>query len=261
MSPAVKSGLKLSLVGFIAFVVFLVATLPANVAYSYWKSMRGADVPVVLKDVEGSIWSGRVGKASVMGQPFQAVTWDANAYTLLLGILELNFEFKVPDGYAKGIVGHSFFGGTYLSDIEAWLPLREVKNLFNIDALRPAGNLDIQLSTVKIDKNTIVSAKGDLAWHSAEMTLLKKLNLGDLQVTLEPSDEGIKGVLADQGGPLIADGILQLNRDNSYQFNGEFAARGNQPDLANALRTMGRPDREGKVKVTQSGNLSALGIL
>jgi len=261
MSPAVKSGIKLSIFGIVAFIVFLVATLPANVAYSYWKKMRGANVPVVLSDVEGSIWSGRVGKAFVKGQPFQSVAWDANGYTLLLGILELNFEFKVPDGYARGVVGHSFFGGTYLNDVEAWLPLSQIKNLFNIDALRPAGDLDIQLSTVKIDKNTIVSAKGDLAWHSAELTLLKKLNLGDLQVTLEPSEEGIKGVLADQGGPLIADGILQLNRDNSFQFTGEFAARGNQPDLANALRTMGRPDREGKVKVNQSGNLSALGVL
>ncbi|NOZ51565.1 MAG: type II secretion system protein N [Gammaproteobacteria bacterium] len=261
MSPGVKSGLKLSLIGIVAFVVFLVATLPANVAYSYWKKILGVNVPIVLGDVEGSIWSGKAGKALVKGQRLEAITWDVNVYTLLLGILELNVELKVQDGYAKGIVGHSFFGGSYFSNVEAWLPVSEVANLLSVSALRPAGDLDVQLSSVKIDNNTIVSAKGDLAWHSAEMTLLTKLSLGDLQVTLEPSEDGIKGVLADQGGPLIADGILQLNRDNSYQFNGAFAVRGNQPNLTNALRTMGRPGPEGKVKVSQSGNLSAFGLL
>ncbi|MGD8639940.1 MAG: type II secretion system protein N, partial [Gammaproteobacteria bacterium] len=164
------------------------------------------------------------------------------------------------DGYANGTLGYSFFGGSYVSRLEAWLPLKEVDQLINAAALRPGGALDVKLTNVKLNDSAVVSATGDVAWYSAEMTLLKKLSLGDLQVKFEPHEGGVKGVLSDQGGPLRAEGILQLNPDKSYEFDGAFGTRGNQPDLHAALTTMGRFDREGKVNVSLKGNLTQFGL-
>lgn len=235
--------------------------MPAGVAYGYWKTTLGGEkVPVTLEDISGSVWSGKVGKAVMKGQSLSAFTWDINLLTLLLGILELDIEFKVTDGYAKGTVGYSFFGGTYLNNVEAWLPLTQVENIINVAALKPGGALDVKLSNVKLDGNVVVSAQGDVAWHSAELTLLKKLELGDLDVAFEPHEGGVKGVLSDQGGPLTAEGVLQLNPDKNYEFDGAFGTRGNNPDLQNALRTMGRIDRDGKVKVSLKGNLTQFGL-
>jgi hypothetical protein len=261
MSPAIKSTLKYSLFGIIAYLAFLVATMPAGLAYGYWKSTLGGDkVPVNLQDVNGSVWSGKVGKATINGQSLTALTWDIKFLTLLLGIVETDIEFKVTDGYGKGTVGYSFFGGAYFNNVEAWLPLREVENIIKVSAFKPGGALDVKLSNVKLDNNTVVSARGDVAWHGAELTLLKKLVLGDVDVAFEPHEGGVKGVLSDQGGPLSAEGILQLNPDKSYEFDGAFGTRGNNPDLQNALRTMGRTDRDGKVKVSLKGNLEQFGF-
>lgn len=261
MLPAIKSTFKYSLFGILAYLVFLVATMPAGMAYGYWKSTFGGDkVPVILDDVSGSVWSGKVGKATVKGQQLAAFTWDINLLTLLLGILEMDVEFKVTDGYGKGTVGYSFFGSAYLNNVEAWLPLTEVENIINAAALKPGGALDIKLSNVKLDGNSVVSALGDVAWHGAEVTLLKKLVLGDLDVAFEPHEGGVKGILSDQGGPLTAEGILKLSPDRNYEFDGAFGTRGNNPDLQNALRTMGRVDRDGKVKVSMQGNLEQFGL-
>ena len=261
MSPAIKSSLKYTFFGLIAYLIFLVAMMPAGFAYGYWKKMFGGDqVPVTLQDVNGTIWSGKVGKAIVNGQQLTKFTWNINLVTLLLGILEMDVEFKVTDGYAKGTVGHSVFGGTYFNNVEAWLPLSEIENIIKVAAFKPGGALDVKLSNIKLDDNTIISARGDVAWHSAELTLLKTLALGDLDVAFEPNEGGIKGVLSDQGGSLSAEGVLQLNPDKSYEFNGAFAVRSNNPDLQNALRTMGRVDRDGKVKVSLKGNLAQLGF-
>ena len=116
------------------------------------------------------------------------------------------------------------------------------------------------MSNVKLDDNVVVSARGDVAWHGAEMTMLKKLVLGDLDIAFEPNEGGVKAVLSDQGGPLKAEGILQLNPDKSYEFNGAFGTRGNQKDLHAALTTMGRFDRDGKVKLSLKGNLEQFGF-
>lgn len=235
--------------------------MPAGFAFGYWKKMFGGDtVPITLQDISGSVWSGKIGKAIVNGQQLTTFTWDINLVTLLLGILEMDVEFKVTDGYGKGTVGYSFFGGAYFNNVEAWLPLSEVENIIKVATFKPGGALDVKLSNVKLDNNTIVSARGDVAWHSAELTLLKTMVLGDLDVAFEPNEGGVKGVLSDQGGPLSADGILQLNPDRSYEFNGAFGVRGNNPDLQNALRTMGRIDRDGKVNVSLKGTLDQFGL-
>lgn len=261
MSPKAKSTIKLTLAGLLAYLLFLVATVPAGFLYGQWKqNLGGNKVPVSLTDIEGSLWSGSVGKAVIKGSTFERVNWDVNPLTLLLGILEVDFDLAVTDGFAKGTVGYNIFGRTYLNNIDAWLPLAQIESLVDIGALHPAGALDVKLNNVKLDGNAIVSAKGDIAWHGAAVTLFKQLGLGDLQLALEPNEGGVKGVIKDQGGPLRADGIMQLNPDKSYTFDGEFGTRGSQPDLHAALTTMGRFNKDGKVKVSLKGNLSQFGF-
>ena len=136
MSPKVKSGIKYSFLVLSAYLVFLVATMPAGVAYGYWKQKFGGDkVPVVLSDIDGTVWSGKVGKAVVKGNEFNALNWDVHFLTLLLGIMELDFELTVTDGFAKGTAGYSVFGGTYLNNIEAWNPLSQRENIVSLGAI------------------------------------------------------------------------------------------------------------------------------
>ena len=261
MSPTTKSTLKLTAVGLFAYIFFLLATIPAGFIYGEWKKNFGGDkVPLSLSNIEGTLWSGTIGKAVIKGNTFEHINWDISALTLLLGIMEIDFDLAVTDGFAKGTVGYSVFGGRYLNDIDAWLPLSQIENLINVGALKPAGAIDVKLSNVKFDGSAVVSARGDIAWHGAAMTLFKQIGLGDIQFAFEPHEGGVKGVIKDQGGPLRAEGILQLNPDKSYTFDGEFGTRGNQPDLHAALTTMGRFDRDGKVKVSLKGNLAQFGF-
>jgi len=262
MSPNVKTNLKYTLLILSCYLVFLLATLPAHVAYSLWKQgSANSRAPVQLYDIDGSVWSGKIGKAIIKGQKITAFNWNVNISSLLLGMMEFDFELTVQDGFAKGTAGYSMLGSSSLSNVEAWLPLSQIESLINLAALKPGGALDIKLANLKLGSDkAVLTARGDIAWHGAEMTMFKKLSLGDLQVTFEPNAEGVKGVLSDQGGPLTAEGLLQLSPDKSYTFTGSFGLRGEQPDLQAALTTMGRFDRDGKVKVSLKGNLTQFGF-
>ena len=259
MSPALKSNIKYILLGFIAYFVFLLANMPAGFAYGQWKKSAGQSIPINLNDVDGTIWQGKAGPSMINGQQIVGFSWDISIFTMLLGILEMDFEMKVKDGYTKGTMGRSLFGGTYFNNLEGWMPLSEIKNLINLAALDPGGDLDIKVSNVKLEDNTIVSAQGDITWHNAELTMLKKIVLGGVNIMLAPDGDTVKATLADQGGPLKAEGTLILKPDRTYELEMSLGVNGSQPDLSNALATLG-PAKNGRIKVSQKGDLSSLGF-
>ena len=248
--------------GVVCYLGFLVLTLPANLVYGYWKQSMGEEVPLVVEGLKGSVWSGQAAQASVAGQALQKIKWQFKPMQLLLGNTEIALDFSLQDGYGKGTVGYNVFGTMYANNIEAWIPMELVLPIFNLGSLKPAGALGVNLSELKVKNHTVITALGSLVWQDAEVTLLKPIPLGSLQIQLEPTDDGIKGVIADTGGPLQAEGLLTLSREGKYDFSAEVAVRDpQQRDLANAIQSLGRPDNSGKVKLQRSGDLSGLGII
>jgi general secretion pathway protein N len=248
--------------GFFTYLLFVTVTLPANVVYSYWKDQFGANVPLYLQNVEGSVWSGTARQATIDRVQLKKLRWQLRPSRLLLGKAEAALEFSMQDGYGKGVVGHSVLGSSYLQDIEAWIPMVEFMPLVNLQSLNAGGALAVNLGELHVKDRMIASALGTITWQDAEINILKPLPLGSLNVELQPTDEGVKGVLSDQGGPLQAEGLITLTNDGKYDLNATVAVRDPlQTDLKNALRTIGPTDRSGKTQLKASGDLANLGLI
>ena len=253
--------LRYVIFGLLAYVVFLVLQFPAERAYGLWKSGPGAAQPVVLGELSGSVWSGAANVAVIGGQRLEALHWSLHPWRMLLGKLALDWGLKVPDGYATGELAADPGGGLALQRLEARLPLDQLSGIKALAALRPSGAVNLNLRDVQWDGKTLASADGRLVWSGAGINLFQPLEFGDLSLTLETGAEGVSGVLSDAGGPLQAEGLLSLKADGSYQFSGAFAVRGDgHAPLQQALRSMGRPGADGKVRVNYSGQLAALGL-
>ena len=247
--------------GVIFYLGFLITTLPAELVYGYWKQYAGKATPVFLEGVDGSIWSGKAVQANIAGQPMDNIRWQFKPAKLLLGDAELSMYFKMKNGYGKGVVGHNLFGSTYAHNLEAWLPMGWVLPMFNLGSLKPGGALAINLQEFQVNNKTVVTALGSLVWQDAEITILKPMPLGSLKVEFQPNNEGIKGVISDMGGPLQVEGLINLDHEGKYDLSAEVAVSDpQQQDLRNAISSLGRPDRNGKVKLHQSGNLADLGL-
>ncbi len=253
--------LRYILLGLVCYLGFLVITLPADLVYGYWKNSLGHDSPIILEGVSGSVWSGQVAQASISGQPVDKLSWSLSPAQLLLGNAEVALDFAMRNGFGKGQVGYSVFGSIYADNVEAWLPMDLVAPMVQLGSLKPGGALAVNLSELKVKNHTLASALGTVVWQDAEITILKPMPLGSLQVELEPADDGVKGVISDLGGPLEAEGLVTVDSEGNYDFSAEIAVRDpNQRDLVNAIRSLGRQDSSGKVKLEQSGNLANLGF-
>ena len=251
--------LRYVLFGVLLYAVFLVVTFPADVAYGYWKHYFGKREPVVLTTLSGSIWSGKAGASRIGSQMFDSLQWRFHPLSLFLGKIEVQWEFRVEEGYGKGNTGMNLMGKVYMNKVDGLLPMMPIAKLARMDALKPGGALGVNLDSVQLKGQVPTNITGNLTWHTAEVTLLKPMPLGNLSVSFETADDTIKGVLSDDGGPLQVQGLVSLTPAGDYDLNLSLGVRDpKQTDLANALRSLGRPDNSGKYKIKRSGKLSSL---
>ena len=252
--------------GFLVYVIFLVLNFPADRAYAYWKSSDSSSPEFALAGISGSVWSGKASIAAINRIRLENVEWTYRPWVLLLGQVGLSWSFQAPSSqgsYGRGLTSWGLDGNVNFSSLEARLPASLVATMVKMKALQPSGTLNLNLQDVEWNGESLVSAEGKVVWRGAGISLLKPVSLGDLSLKLETSNDEIKGVLADNGGPLSAEGLIILAEDGRYQFNGAFVARGNSPqktELENVLRTMGKQGSDGKVKVARSGTLAKLGL-
>lgn len=263
--------LPLVVFGLLVYLVALVLTFPAERAYAHWQSSAQANKSIALSGISGSVWSGKAGMALIQGQQLKDVEWSLRPWSLLFGQVGLSWRFQLPaedgqavegggGGYAQAETGLGLDGSVSLEQLEARLPAQWVAAVAKAAVVRPSGVVSVNLKQLRWDGQSLVSAEGRVAWHGAGVNIFKPVALGDLALSLETTDEAVKGVLSDGGGPLSLDGLLTLSPDGKYEFNGSFAAR-NSPDLENALRSMGRAGADGRIKLKRAGSLASLGLL
>jgi general secretion pathway protein N len=246
--------------GLLVYVIALIIHFPAQRAYAHWQASEHASRDFALAGISGSVWSGRADEAVIRGQRLQDLEWTLRPWALLSGQVGVDWRFQVNDGYGQGATRLGLDGSVRFASLEGKLPATQLASLARAAAVRPSGEVNFNLNDVYWDGQQLRSAQGRIVWNGAGINLFKPLTLGDLAVQLDTKDDAVQGVLSDGGGPLSAEGLLTLSANGAYQFSGRFAAR-NDKDLAQALRTMGRPGADGKVAVKQSGTLASLGLL
>jgi len=247
----------------VVYIGFLINTLPAEQAYSLFKSFSDANESVtkpslIMKGLSGSVWSGKATSVYIAGQRINSLDWQFHPWSLLLGRLQLAVNFRDGDSFASGTVARGFGGQIYLSDVQARMALKNIAVVAKLP-LDIEGFLSVNLQDLSIDNQQLVDAEGTIAWQSAAVNFPVKMQFGDLKTILSTENDIITGNLIDGGGPLQAEGIFTLSPDNKYKFTGTFSSRDpKQQMLAQNLRLLGRAGSDGKIKVSKSGSITDL---
>lgn len=241
------------------YLVFLIATIPAPLAYGVLKKKLAPETQLLLGNVSGTLWSGRAAPALIDGQHVDWLTWTVQPFALLIGRIQARVEFRYGGSYGKAVVARGFTGKIYAKDIEARIDLQRMRLLSKLLPLGMEGSLLVNMKEFAVDRRSVMSAEGALAWDGAVITVPSRTEFGNLRVTITTDDEGVKAALADGGGPLQAEGLFNVTREGNYKFTGAFAARDpNQRMLVQGLQMLGRQGADGKVSIAANGALAQL---
>ncbi|MBF0139351.1 MAG: type II secretion system protein N [Magnetococcales bacterium] len=253
----IKSYLAL---GVLSYLFFLLVSIPASLPWSFLKVDPGL---LVLDDISGTPWSGRVGKVVVVHFALGPLTWRLHGDTLLDLAPRVDFSLE-------GDKGFHMKGSGIAAVREMSLKVKDLTFSSPIPALTPimvripvelTGQAEAFIKDLAIDRRgwiVAIDAGGSLKDVAIGPPWNKVLGGYSLEAMLGVDGEALVRI-KDKEGAIRTLLVAKIFADGRYQLRGTLSA-GNAMDnqLANLLKEWIGFDRERIFPVRASGHLNDL---
>lgn len=169
-----KTNRKLVVVGVLAYLLFLLAMFPLNIAY---KLLDPKGLPIKVVSVSGTFWNGNIVlKPALVGQ--LQVNWELSPSALITGEVASKFNVKGTQLEGKGNVGVALNGDVTLSKISAYVNADLVNKPLRSQKVNIQGDVElIQTNIVFNIKSKQTSfASGRLVWAGGDVQYPKGRN-------------------------------------------------------------------------------------
>lgn len=245
--PRVK---LLAAAGVAAFVLALLVTMPARVAYHWF-----APPELKLWGISGSVWNGRAAEGAAGGVYFADFAWRFRPASLFTGRVGCLVSARPAGGRLQGDVAIGFGGNSMLlRDVEAGLPLSVLARVVPMEGVD--ATLDLDFARLRFDDGFPTEAEGTLRILNLVLRPVSGRALGDYRAVLETGDDGITGTVEDVSGVLDLSGTVLLRADRSYSFTGRVSATPDAPSaLVQQLQYLGSADAQGRREFRFEGTL------
>jgi hypothetical protein len=239
----VRRGVLITVLAVVAFVVIVVARLPAS-----WVVPAPPSV-VSCATVDGSIWSGTCGGLTVEGSALGDLVWNVHALRLLTGKLSANIVLTRPTGSVRGDFDVGLDKSITARNVQADLPLdRDLMSLMPRNLQTIHGNARADIAFAHVAKNIVTQLQGRIELHDLEDRGRDVLPLGSYSLTFPGGSGDPTGQLQDLGGPLAVQGTLRLTQDKpGLEIQSYVTPRADAaPALTSQLQYLGSPDAQGR---------------
>lgn len=233
------------LLGALAYVAFLVGTVPATLVAEQVARIAAGRVDV--DRVEGSLWNGRaaVRVRSGAGElALDEVTWRFLPARLLAGEAAFAVQAK-RTGFDASLVAARSPGETRLRDLKARGAAATFTPLFPLAAgWQPEGMVTVESDEFALAGNESRGA-AKIEWREAALSLANARPLGSWKADLTGKGEAIEVALATVKGPLRLAGKGTMKGKAPFVFEGTASADpGREKELEALLALIGprRPD-------------------
>ena len=241
---------QLAALGLVVYVVVLVATFPAMIA---WRV--AAPETVVAAGVRGSAWHGRADMALISEMRLVDLQWTLRPLELLRGRMGVRFDTRLDDGFVQGQLAVSASGQRmWMRDLQAAFPLQPLATAAGYRGV--GGQLSIDLAHLTLIDEWPERVQGTIGIGQLVISDLGRESLGDFTLALEGEDARVLGQLSDRGGPVEVQATLRLEPDGSYELAGRVQARNEATqELRQIIEMLGAADASGMRQFGVGGRL------
>lgn len=209
------------LAGIVAYLVFLLTTLPADNVIG-WLHKRVPDLQVA--EVHGSVWAGSARDVAWQGQSWGSLRWRFDWAALFAGHLGFFLFLNSPDlALQARIAGNR--SRLLLEDVAGHLPVNQMVHWLPLPSGSIAGQINIRMQRMVLISARPSAADGVIDLTGLSLSWPQSVVLGDYELKLQTQGNVIHGSLLDTSGPLLVQGSLRITPDGGYDLTGVVATR------------------------------------
>lgn len=240
---------RLIIAGLLAFLLVLLVTFPARVAYQMF-----VPAEVQLSGISGSIWNGKATEGIAGGAYLRDLSWKFQPSSILRGNLAYQASADPGAGAMQAVVAVSIDGTLSLTDLNGSVPLDLVHQAFQQSGIR--GDVTLQFATLSIRDGLPIDANGSVTVTDFHAPVLSASKIGDFRADFTTTETGITGAVQDMSGVLDVEGTIELLADRSYVFLGQVAPTAQTPlSISNQLQYLGSANERGQRPFRFEGQL------
>jgi general secretion pathway protein N len=199
-----RTGVRFAILGALAYVVFLVANLPASwFGYALERSSGGA---VALGDPRGTVWKGQGTLAVRSGEAYRGVAeveWRCNPLAVLTGRLGVALSGTAPGASLRANLSLGL-RSVRLQNVDASVPVALIGPAVPIAAIaKPEGRLRVVAESLEIGSASVRGA-ATVEWADAGLSGIARV--GDYRVQITGSGDNATVRLSTLRGDLRVNG-------------------------------------------------------
>lgn len=235
----------------VAWLVFLIATIPADRALALAPSMPG----VVLGNAQGTLWRGQVSRVVVEGVQLEDVHWRFRPLSIILGRFEFDLKGEFAGKPVQTLAGRTFSGALYLENVQASIPASEVLYRSGVNHLTVGGQLSVDLDEIRFSPASIPMFSGQASWTPAEIEAPLALSLGTATLTTQQNGNVTEGKLVTSGGVLLVQADVTLESSGAYRLDAAIRPNGTVPQAVTKFLTTFAEYENGSYRLEWSDTL------
>ena len=236
--------------GVAVFVLALVLTFPARVAYRWF-----VPATIQLSGISGTVWSGSADALAAGGLFLRDVEWRIKPLLLLTARLGYAIEGKPASGFLETVVSVGFGGTVVLSDLSASLPLSVFESAASMPGLR--GTASVRITELRLRDGLPVTIEGKVSIDGLLAPKVDPSPIGAYEAEFFTAEEGIVASVQD------TDRRRRSRRQPddragsklSVPRPGSLPTTGRRRDSGSRCAFWGSPDERGQHQIRLEGTL------
>jgi hypothetical protein len=207
---------------------------PATTSAPHRKMTAGTLGPLEVYGAQGTVWSGKASAVRFGPHYFEAVTWKVNAWTLLLGRVDVAFTAELLSGKIRGIFSLDLKGADNapaFKSLTVRVPAGEILAPFSPPGMGIVigGQIEAQFEHFEMSKEGVLNrVEGQVKWKQARVEQNREpIDLGGFTLLFASQRDTVEIQLKDEGqGPILLDfAATQLVSNGDITLKGKMGYR------------------------------------
>ena len=250
----------LVLTGVIAYLAFLVASVPAAAVIGLLQDR----LPVSVSNVSGTLWNGRAGTVDTRRDiVLRDVAWSFLPSHLLLARAAIDVDARLNSTPLTTRVAAGITGTVTLRDLNLQLDAADVEPLIKLPIGKLSGEFQARIDRARLLQGSVPRIDGTIVWNRATITVAETADLGDVSIQVSETDTSpLSASISNKGGHLAMNGSFTATYQGDYTL--QPTLRPNNPasvNLVSSLAMFARKQPNGEFLLNNQGNLAQLGLM